>query len=380
MGTAIDGGGDNKGITNGSTDPNSAHNTEDRQSAIAHQGLHGPGGFSNKAPSSDTALSDSLGGTVEAGTTATIGNATVTAITGGITVNAVENLHVDSTQGGVGVGIAGAGAGIGVFNIAENVKATAGGTLSAGGAINVHANLFEDIDELAFAGGGGFIGLGAAVAVINDSSTTTAGIDSGATIHKASAIDVLAHANQKVKGLTVGVAVGLVAVGASFTKVDVENSAATDVYAYVGNNVNIAQDFGDSVGGLSVQATSSIAGKATAFGLSVGLVSGTVNFAFVDANPDVTASIGTGSHINIGGNINVSALAQPEGDAKTIGVSVGLGALGASISHANLHPNAQASLPGRRRPCGQQHHDKRRSQPGSGQHAGLPHRLHKYGQ
>src|SRR5262249_24291322 len=151
-------------------------------------------------------LGGALGGTVEAGTTASItGTAHVTTTSSNINVSAVENLHLNATQGGVGIGLAGAAAGIGVLNIASNVKATAGGTLSAGGAINVHANLFEKIDELAFAGGVGAVGFAAAAAVVNDTSTTQAGISNNATIHKATAVDVLAHANQKVKGLTVGV-------------------------------------------------------------------------------------------------------------------------------------------------------------------------------
>ena len=344
VGSVINGGGDQHGITNGATNPNAATNADDRKAAIAYQGLSGQGGFSTEKPD-HTSLGNSLGGAVEAGTTASItGTAQVTATTGNINVNAVENLHFDGTQGGVGAGIAGLGAGVGVINIASNVKATAGGTLSAGGAINVHANLFEDIDELAFAGGAGVVGLGAAVGVVNDTSTVESGISNNATIYKASAIDVLAHGDQHVKGLTVGVQLGLAAAGASFVKIDVDNGSATEVNAYVGTGVNIAQDANDSVGQLSVTASSDLAGAATAFGLSVGILAAQVNFAFVDANPNVIASIGDNSHINVGGNIHVDALARPEGDARTTGVSVGAAALGASISHANLNPNVQAFI------------------------------------
>src|SRR5262249_26084747 len=123
--TALNGDGkDQHGITNGSTDPNKASNSDDRQSANASQGLNGPGGVATKPPTHPS-LRGALGGTVEAGTTASItGTAQVTTTSGNINVNAVENLHLNATQGGVGIGLAGAGAGIGVFNIASNVKAT----------------------------------------------------------------------------------------------------------------------------------------------------------------------------------------------------------------------------------------------------------------
>lgn len=147
----------NVGLTNGSTDPGTASNSQDRTSAISYQALNGTGGFSTKAPNQTSLGSALIGPTV--GTNAAIGgSAQVNTGTGDITVNAVENLHMTTTQGGVAIGGLGIGAGIGVLNIASNVSATAGGTLSAGGAINIHADLYEKVNEVAFAAAGGVIG------------------------------------------------------------------------------------------------------------------------------------------------------------------------------------------------------------------------------
>src|SRR5207248_2383060 len=171
----------------------------------------------------------------QVGTNAAIGGgATVTATDGDIAVDAHENLHMNMTQGGVAAGLAGIGAGIGVMNVASNVSATAGGTLSAGGTLGIHADLFEHVDDLAFAGAAGFVGLGAAVVVVNDSSTTTAALIDNAVVHNADNIDITAHARQNFDEQTIGIAIGAIGGGASFTKLDVENGSAKEVWAYVG--------------------------------------------------------------------------------------------------------------------------------------------------
>jgi RTX calcium-binding nonapeptide repeat (4 copies) len=336
----------NVGITNGTTDPKAAKTSQDRTSGIAYQSLSGTGGFSSKTPNSA-----SLQGSFDAeagaspGTNATIGGgAEVTATSGNIIVNAVENLHMTMTQGGVAVGLAGIGAGVGVLNVASNVSATAGGTLSAGGAINVHANLYENIDDLSFAGTLGLIALGGAVVVVNDTSTTTASIADNAIIHKATTIDVQAAAEQHLSGLTVGVNVGAIGAGASFTKIDVHNDSATDVLARVGKDVSIGQGANDSVDALKVNATSSTAARSTAFGLSGGIVGVGVNFSFVTIKPDVVATIDTGALIKVGKDIQVEAHAHPEGDTNTIGIAVGGLAFASSKAHTTVEPTVTASI------------------------------------
>ncbi|HEX5500744.1 MAG TPA: hypothetical protein VFX03_16020, partial [Thermomicrobiales bacterium] len=209
----------------GAKNPDTASNPGDRTSAIVYQGLHGTGGFADHRPDA-LALKGALTGP-SVGTNAAIGGSAQVTAGGHIDVNAAENLQVTLTQGGVALGLAGVGAGIGILNIASNVSATAGGTLSAGAEIAPHASLYENVDDVSFAGAAGLVGLGAAVVVVNDSSTVTAGISDGATIHNASTIDVLAISDQHFSALTVGIAIGGVAGGASFTRINVDNGSAT---------------------------------------------------------------------------------------------------------------------------------------------------------
>ena len=200
--------------------------------------------------------------------------------------------------------------------------------MSAGGTLGIHANLYESVDDTAFAGAAGLVGLGAAVVVVNDSSTTTAGLIDNAIVHGASLIDIHASASQHFVERTIGVAIGAIGGGASFTKLNVDNSGATKVKAFVGNNVNIGQDGGDSVGGLDVTAESTIVATGTAFGLAGGLVAASVNFAFVDVTGEVVASVGdggTGANIKLTGtgDVNVNAESTADVNSKVIGAAVG---------------------------------------------------------
>ncbi len=185
--------------------------------------------------------------------------------------------------------------------------------------------------------------------VVNDSSTTTAGLIDNAIVHRASLIDIHASASQHFVERTIGVAIGAIGGGASFTKLNVDDSGATEVKAFVGNNVNIGQDGGDSVGGLDVTAESTIVATGTAFGLAGGLVAASVNFAFVDVTGEVVASVGdggTGANVKLTGtgDVDVNAESTADVNSKVIGAAVGALAGGLSKTEVNLSPEVRARV------------------------------------
>ncbi len=331
----------------GAHDPNTASNSQDRVSAGIWRALNGPtgtGGFNAAKPTSGSVTGSLTGPAV--GTTASIGAATVDA-GGDIDVDAVENVHLTMTQGGVAGGLAGIGAGIGVLTLASNVSATAGGTLSAGDDIDIHASLYEHVDNLAFAGGAGFVGLGAAVSVVNDKSTVTAGLSNNAVVHKADLVDIDANGKQVFDVLTVGVAIGAIGAGASFAKVNVDNGAATEVLAFVGNGVQIGQSAGDAVQDLTVEAKSDIDVAGEAFGLAGGIGAFSANFAYATVTPEVVAKVGdgaSGAAIKLGGDMLVKSTGWADLDTTTTGANIGAIAGGASISKSDLRPEIRSSV------------------------------------
>ncbi|NNU43172.1 beta strand repeat-containing protein [Ramlibacter montanisoli] len=277
------------------------------------------------------------------GTSATIASNSKTTAGGDIRVQAVEDLEVDLVTGGVAAGLVGVGAGISVTNIASNVTAAAGGTLSAGGTLRVSSDLDEDVDVLALAGAAGFVGVGAAVSVVNDASTSSAGLSAGATVVRAGAIDIDAKTDQNFLTETPALATGAGAIGASFTKISIDNPGATETRAYIGANAQIGQGVG-TVGSVEVNADSTIDTKATAFGISVGAIAGSINFAFVNVSPEVTAEVGDSADIRTTGSVTVDADTRMTAEGKTQGFAGGAGSLAGSFVFANLAPAVSATL------------------------------------
>lgn len=287
------------------------------------------------APSQTDITGDISDPTPTVGTEAYIASGAIINAGEDIEVTANEHVEVDIIVGGVAGGFVGVGGSVSVTNIAANASAHAAGTLSAGRNIRVEAILDEDIDVVSFSGSAGFVGLGAAVVVINDTSVVEAYIGNNADILSADSVSVSATGDQTLYGETGQVSAGAVAVGASFVKISVGNDTATETQAYIGNSVDIGQSSG-TVGSVSVSAESTITAEAKTLGLAAGVGAFTVNFAYVDLAPEVKASIGSSSRIKVPGDINITSSLTVDADAKGIGASAGGLAVGAMITDVSL--------------------------------------------
>ena len=172
--------------------------SDQRIAGISAAGAGSLSGSSPKASDVSSKLaSTALGTNVFHGTAATV--AANTAIhSGSLQVKANENLHLDSLTGAVGVGAVGVGVGVSVVTVQSNVAATAGGTITAGGPVLLDSQLYENVNLISAAGGGGAVGVGASVAVITDSSTNQARLGDHASVNASSALSVLATTTQDI--------------------------------------------------------------------------------------------------------------------------------------------------------------------------------------
>ncbi len=288
-------------------------------------------------------ISTDLAATNTAGTTATIGDATVAA-GGAIDLDARQDINVKILAGGASVGGVGLGAGVGVLSVnagtAADVAALA--TLSSGGPLSLTAHTVTVSDLTGFAGTYGGIAIDAAVAIVHDNSTTRAALGDGVHITKAGAVTVSASDDRDAKSEAVGVSVaGGAAIGASVATADMGGSTT----ASVGDDIEIGQSVA-TVGSLSVTADSdtsaeakSIAGKA---GISLA-ASGSVATATVD--PTVSATIGSNAQITVDNGVAVSATATPKAKADALGVNVAGGVgIGASVATATSAPDVDARI------------------------------------
>ncbi|MEL6105485.1 MAG: right-handed parallel beta-helix repeat-containing protein, partial [Planctomycetota bacterium] len=268
--------------------------------------------------------------TTPAGTTARIsGGATVTA-GDDINVDANEDVEIDILVGGVAGGLVGVGAGVAVTSIAANTTASAGGTLTAGDDITVRARLDEDFNGSAFVGAGGFVGVGAAVYVVNDTTVVQALLANNATVVSADDVRIQALNNQDIEAFTGQVTVGAVAVGASFAKVNVGNSSAIETLSQVGNGARIG--FGGAVDDVIVDATSNLNAHGEVFGLSGGIGAFSANFAFVDLEPEVQSNLGDNSQVTVDGDVVLTPTLNLNGFAEATGTSIGGLTIGATLA------------------------------------------------
>ncbi len=282
----------------------------------------------------------------EHGTTATIEAGAEVQAGHDILVVSRQNVKVDLLIGNAAVGLVGAGAAVTVFNVSEQVKAKAGGNLKAGNQIKVEAELDEEIDVTTVAFQGGFVGLGASVIVINDTSRVQARLLDGTVVDGASLLSVSASNTQDLDVTTTGIQAGLLAAGASYVDLNIGDTddSTIEALATIGSGSQIGQT--DTVGAITVHADSTVDAKAKTFALAGGALGLSFNFALIDVETNIEASILGGANIDASGTVTLEALSSHNAKGDVFALSIGLGAVGTSFVTVNVVPTTSALIAG----------------------------------
>ena len=155
---------------------------------------------------------------------------------GSVRVRANDRLDNFGIVGAVAGGVAGIGVSVFVLNITSNTDAGISGssviTAGPGGTnvVSTHAEMIENTTAIGVAGGGGFVGIGAQVVVLNDGGKQSSHVDSGAAIKQAGGgLDVTVDAHRNIPVYAIGVGLGAGATGAGVAVVNVNGGAKADV-------------------------------------------------------------------------------------------------------------------------------------------------------
>ena len=289
----------------------------------------------NMAPTGSGISSAENAASTPAGTTAQM-DGTATA-GGNIGVTANDRADVTVAAGQVSAGIFGAGASVAILSVNDNVSALADGTLKAGGAITVDATLNENVGLTVIDGSGGFVGIGAAVAVVTDNSLTQASLGN---VMGAGAVSVTANSTRTINETTGQVSAGAVSAGASFTSVSVGGGAdaSVDGSATLGDTLS-------PIGSLSVSATSTITPDADTVAVSAGIGAFSANFSFVDVSANVQASVGANATVDASGAVSVKATSTVNATADMTGVVVSESvSFGAMLGFLTVGGTTEASI------------------------------------
>ena len=317
---------------------------------------------------------------ISSGTTAAI-DIGARVVASSVDVNARNRTRLDLLTGGIGVGgVAGLGLGVVVANVDSDVSAfIAHGTVIDGidadlanggdGDLIVNAKLDSVVRAIGFAGAaGGFIGLGAAVSVVNDTSDVRALI--GARVNAAGTIDAVgtgadvgkstAFANVKAvadSSRTLRLATGAGgfsgggAAGISVTAANVGGA----VEASIGDKADIGSS-ASPVGNVVLDATGSVTVRPYDDGGPMGIaLAGSVLFSLSGGFTDVhvgtgaaplliSATVGDHATIVAGGDISIAAESQLDGTVRADGGAIGAIAVGTMIARSDLVSTTQAGV------------------------------------
>ena len=254
---------------------------------------------------------------------------------GSVRVRAKDKLDVTGLAGAVAGGFVGIGAAILVLNvesradasIAANSSITAGSGL--GDAVLVEATSNENALVISFAGSGGFVAVSAQVAVFKDTGNQFAHIDDNVAIHRAGGgLDVLADADRTINTYAIGVTTGAFSTGVSVAHITVTG----DTKAEVGNVT-----LGDVVplGHYNVRAHDHTASSTLGLSISGGVGVG-VAAAMAFSNLEGRTYTRSGAHGWVGsGGVNITADGDHLLTALVINVSTGIGATGVTVARGN---------------------------------------------
>ncbi len=294
--------------------------------------------ISSKAPTSASILAslNALAST-EPGTTAKVkANAELIA---GDRIDVMSNEHAEANGalGTIAGGLAALGAAVGINNMATNSTASIGGSLSAGGDIRVHARHNSETDIVSVAGTAGFVGIGAAVAFINDRTEVAAYTEANTTITAAKNVEIHAIDDRDHYGWTGAIAGGVVAGGASFVRIEVDNPVANriETRAQVGAGSMIGMGDG-AVENLSIKSTPNIKANSEAFGIALGVAAVSANFSEHNLFATSSAQIGAGALINVENLVQIESKQTFVGTSEGIGIAGGVAPVGVMRSDVEL--------------------------------------------
>ena len=271
----------------------------------------------------------------DAGTTATVDAIVIAG--DAVTIRAIDTLDVFGLAGSLAGGLVGIGASVLVMNVESVTDAGVGpnGQISAGGAVTIAAKLNEETTTIAINGTGGFVAVGAVVAVLDDTGSQTARIDDGAAVHEAGGgLTVRADADRTMRSYNIVAAIGAIAVGASVAT----TSVSGDATARIGNVL-----VGDTGSVHSIQVIVDETIDADNFALAVGIGAVAVTGALAFTNLDGKASASSGAHGFVGtGGVSVIATGTHLVHTQTLNVNGGAISFGLTLALADNARSTEA--------------------------------------
>ena len=256
-------------------------------------------------------------------------------------VLANDVLFVFGIAGAAAGGFVGVGGSVLVLNVKSVTDAGVApyASISAGGAVTISASMDEHSTPIGFAAGFGAVGVGAQVAVVNDTGTQNAHIDDNAQVTKAGGgLSVTVNSSRDVHAYAIGAAFGAGAIGAAVAVVNVDGDAS----ATIGN---VAVGGTSALGGLTVGAVDHITSDTLVIAVAGGIGLG-LGAAVAVINLDGTLKATSGAHGSLAGAVSITADGTHTAKVTSVNVATGAGAVGITVDVIKNSRNTEAGTSG----------------------------------
>ncbi len=276
----------------------------------------------------------------------------------GVNVKATDTVLVHAIVGGVGGSLGtSVGGSVGIVDLGDATQAYVddGATVSAGssGAINVQAGYTGGPAKSgspmveSYAGQGGLASsLGAQAAFVNDSATqqafvghTSSGALGDAVVTSGAGLNVSALATRTLSANAKGVSIA----GGDSAGVSAASVASTgNTLAFLGQNVQLGQSTGQTLGGLTINATANNTLSSDVFGIAASLAtSGAGGTGTETVSGNVEAYVDSGSALSVSGSVSIEASSTSSLSGTTDGGAGGLvGGVGEMSAKATKNAGA----------------------------------------
>ena len=278
--------------------------------------------------------------TAPAGTSAsaTVGQGATLTAGRDVAVTASTQTDVQATAAGVAVsGGVSLGGGVAIARLDDQTLARVSGDVTAAGQVRIGAlDGHGSQSRLAsYAGGGGLVGLGASVTLLNKTASAVAELGADARVQAGGAVAIDAALSHDLKTEALGAAVGLAGVGAAIAYTNNEGVAT----ARVGERAQV------NAASLDVHGHSQTTSVAEATAAAGGIVSGAGADAKATDRASAQALLGEAVRVRTpGGVTQVRADIDPATRAKALGAAVSAGvSIGVSLAKADAGGRAVAA-------------------------------------
>lgn len=314
--------------------------TDDTDSSLLNETIaKANSAVANTMSADETSVSSMLGGNSHDRTLATIGDGAVVVAGGDADVTATDYDRAYQLAGSIGAGgVAGVGITVGVNDMSSAAIAAIGNNaaVTVGGDLTVNAENVAVLEAVNFAGAaGGAVGVGGSVNYSRLTSTADTSIGQNAAL-EAAKMSVKAINEQDLAGSTIGIGVGAVGAGLSYT------------YAKTTGGATVT--FGDGASLTTLSGALDVAANQTAR-LSIdglagagGAVAGQAAVSQVREDSDATVDAGKNVRMASTDTLNVAAENDAWTSSTVLGVAIGGIAAGYVQSDAKSSGDADVTF------------------------------------